>query len=130
MLRLMILILILCSSPIAFGKDLAMELLGISIQASLQTTTEATFAATTEESSPTWHCRQGRRYSTCSLVDPDVGDQLVREAFSGDGQALNDFADGLGMDRAALAGAIVDKMPAQPTRSDLRRVLVISLSAG
>jgi hypothetical protein len=124
--RIITAILVLCSTPARAG-DIGRALVEISIRASLQVTSEATFETTTHETSPDHYpCHMGHRYSTCMRIDPEVGDQLVREAFAGKGTVLHDFADGLDVDEGAMAAAIVTSMPPAPTRTDLQRVLLIS----
>ncbi len=109
----------------ARANPLAGFLIEVSFRASVEITSRLTLETTTEETSPrSAPCERRRRYSTCMTLDPQVGDQLVREAYAFDGPLLREMADGLEVTPERLAQSIVTRLPAAPTRSDLTRVIV------
>ncbi len=99
-------------------------LIEISVRASLQTTSELMSRATTAGTSPD-DCHRHGRFHECMRLDPDTAALLVREAFSQDGPTLREFAAAMATRPETLAAAIVGRMPDEPTRDELERLLAI-----
>ena len=77
-----------------------------SLDASLESTTRLT--------------REGFR---ATLLDPDVADELVKEAYAMQGATLDYFAAALLVDPGALARVIRREVPAQPSRTELQHIM-------
>ena len=58
-----------------------------------------------------------------TLLDPDVADELIRNAHTFSGPTLRFFADELAVSSEHLASVIVQHVPKQATRSQLQRLM-------
>ena len=63
-----------------------------------------------------------------TLLDPDVADELIKQAYAFSGPELDHFANALLVPTDDLAQTIVQSAPGQPTRTELRHLMTYVIS--
>ena len=58
-------------------------------------------------------------------LDPDVADELIKQAYAFSGTELSTFARELGVPDKVLAIAIIRSVPDAPTRTQLQRLMTL-----